>query len=153
MSVISYQTTHLQTASPLSLEIMAFQKVTNALEHSHAEAQEDLSAAPVEATQRQVRLCDAVYQNTRLWLTLLEDLNNPANRLAPDLKGRLAGLAATSVRHGRNVVTGKATLALLVDINRAIMAGLTQARNLAAQSLAAPSVPVEREVRYAGGKA
>jgi len=153
MSVITYQSTQLQTASPLTLEIMAFQKITSALERSQAEAQEDFSDAPVEATQRHVRLCEAVYQNTRLWLTLLEDLNNPGNRLAPDLKGRLASLAATSVRHGRNVVTGKATLNLLVDINRAIMAGLTQARNLAAQSLGAQSISAEREVRYAGGQA
>ena len=45
-------------------------------------------------------------------------------------------------------MNGKATLKLLVDINRAITAGLTQARNLAA----AQSAPVsaEREVRYAG---
>jgi len=149
MSVVAYQSAHLQTASPLTLEIMAFQKVTSALERSEAEANQDLSAAPAEATKRHVRLCDAVYQNTRLWLTLLEDLNNPENRLAPDLKGRLAGLAATSVRHGRSVVTGKATLKLLVDINRAITAGLTQARNLAATQSAA-AVSGQREVRYAG---
>jgi flagellar protein FlaF len=148
MSVIAYQSTQLQTASPLSLEIMAFQKITNALERSQAEAPQDLSAQPVLATQRHVRLCDAVYQNTRLWLTLLEDLNNPANRLSADLKAGLAGLAATSIRHGRQVLAGKATLNLLIDINRAIAAGLSQARAIASRSVSS-----EREVRYAGGQA
>jgi flagellar protein FlaF len=83
-----------------------------------------------------------------LWLTLLEDLNDPANRLSADLKSRLASLAATSVNHGRRVVAGKATLALLIDINRAIGAGLMQAR-----ATAAKAISMDREVRYAGSQA
>jgi hypothetical protein len=51
------------------------------------------------------------------------------------------------VRHGRRVITGEATLQLLIDINRAIIAGLTQAR------LVASRVPAESEVRYAGSQA
>jgi flagellar biosynthesis activator protein FlaF len=148
MSIVSYQTAHLHTASPLSVEIMAFQKITAALEQAQTDARQDLSSQPVLATQRHVRLCDAVQQNSRLWLTLLEDLNDPANRLAADLKQRLASLAATSVNHGRRVVAGKATLNLLLDINHAIASGLTQAR-----STAAKAVSMDREVRYAGGKA
>ena len=147
MSVVAYQTTQLHTASPLTVEIMAFQKVTGALERAQEDARQDLSAQPVLATQRHVRLCDAVHQNSRLWLTLLEDLNSPANRLTAELKGRLASLGATSVRHGRRVISGEATLQLLIDINRAIIAGLTQARLVAAR------VPAESEVRYAGSQA
>lgn len=134
MSVTSYQTAQLHTASPLSVEIMAFQRITAALEKAQAEAKQDLSKDPVGHTQRHVRLCDAVHQNTRLWLTLLEDLSNPANRLPADLKARLASLAASSVRHGRRVVAGEATLNLLIDINRAIHAGLMQARANAAKA-------------------
>ena len=148
MSIVSYQKAHLHTASPLSVELMAFQKITAALERAQADARQDLSSQPVQATQRHVRLCDAVQQNSRLWLTLLEDLSDPANRLAADLKQRLASLAATSVNHGRRVVAGKATLNLLIEINRAIAGGLTQAR-----STAAAAVSMEREVRYAGGQA
>jgi len=146
MSVVAYQTTQLHTASPLTVEIMAFQKVTGVLERAQSDATQDLSAQPVLATQRHVRLCDAVYQNSRLWLTLLEDLCNPNNGLAPDLKGRLGSLAATSVRHGQRVVAGHATLSLLVDINRAIAAGLMQARANAAKSASAG-----QEVRYVSG--
>jgi flagellar protein FlaF len=108
MSVVAYQTTQLHTASPLTVEIMAFQKVTGALERAQADARQDLSAQPVLATQRHVRLCDAVHQNSRLWLTLLEDLANPANGLPAELKARLGSLAATSVRHGQRVVAGTA---------------------------------------------
>jgi flagellar biosynthesis regulator FlaF len=127
---------------------MAFQKITAALEQARVDAIQDLSAQPLMAMQRHVRMCDAVQQNTRLWLTLLEDLNSPANRLGSDLKSRLASLAATSVNHGRRVVAGKATLNLLIDINRAIVAGLTQAR-----ATAAKTISMDREVRYAGGQA
>ncbi len=148
MSVIAYQTTQLHTASPLTVEIMAFQKITGALEQAQSDAKQDLSAQPVLATQRHVRLCDAVHQNSRLWLTLLEDLSNAANGLAGDLKARLGSLAATSVRHGQRVVAGHATPSLLIDINHAIAAGLMQARANAANAVAA-----EREVRYASGQA
>ena len=147
MSVVAYQTAQLHTASPLTVELMAFTRVTTAMERCVAEAQSG-SSAGAAATQRHVRLCEAVYQNTRLWLTLLEDLNSPANRLTAELKGRLASLAATSIRHGRRVISGEATLQLLIDINRAIMAGLTQARLVAGRS-----VPAESEVRYAGSQA
>jgi flagellar protein FlaF len=148
MSIAQYQTAQLHTASPLSVEIMAFQKITAALEQARVDAIQDLSAQPLMAMQRHVRMCEAVQQNTRLWLTLLEDLNSPANHLGSDLKSRLASLAATSVNHGRRVVAGKATLNLLIDINRAIVAGLTQAR-----ATAAKAISMDREVRYAGGQA
>ncbi len=148
MSIVAYRTTQLHTASPLTVEIMAFQKVTGALERAQADARQDLSAQPVLATQRYVRLCDAVHQNSRLWLTLLEDLSNPTNGLPGELKARLGSLAATSVRHGQRIVGGHASLGLLIDINRAIAAGLMQARANAAKSASAA-----QEVRYAGGQA
>jgi flagellar protein FlaF len=148
MSIAHYQTAQLHTASPLSVEIMAFQKITAALEQARVDAIQELSAQPLMAMQRHVRMCEAVQQNTRLWLTLLEDLNSPDNRMGAELKSRLASLAATSVNHGRRVVAGKATLNLLIDINRAIAAGLTQAR-----ATAAKSISMDREVRYAGSQA
>jgi flagellar protein FlaF len=148
MSIVAYQTTQLHTASPLTVEIMAFQKITGALERAQADARQDLSAQPVLATQRHVRLCDAVHQNSRLWLTLIDDLSDPANGLPAELKARLGSLAATSVRHGQRVVGGHATLNLLIDINRAIAAGLMQARANAAKSASAA-----QEVRYASGQA
>jgi flagellar protein FlaF len=148
MSVVAYQTTQLHTASPLTVEIMAFQRVTGALERAQDDARQDLSAQPVLATQRHVRLCDAIHQNSRLWLTLLEDLANPANGLPGDLKTRLGSLAATSVRHGQRIIAGQASLGLLIDINRAIVAGLMQARANAAKSASAAP-----EVRYASGQA
>jgi flagellar biosynthesis activator protein FlaF len=127
MSVHKYQAAHVQTASPLSVEVMAFNRVTAALE----QCARDAAMRTADATQRierHVRLCDAVYQNSRLWITILDDLASPDNRLPQDLKQRLASLGATSMTHGRKVLAGQAMVQLLVDINRAIIVGLSQAR-------------------------
>jgi len=128
MSVIKCESVRLETSWQLTAEIAAFQKSTAVLEEAQADAARVRSHEPLIATQQHARLCQAVYQNTRLWLTLLEDLINPVNPLAHDLKARLGSLAAVSVRHGLRVVAGRATVALLIDINRAVAAGLIQAR-------------------------
>ena len=127
MSVHKYQAAHVQTASPLSVEVMAFNRVTAALEHCARDAAERAADA-TQRIERHVRLCDAVYQNSRLWITILDDLISPDNRLPQDLRQRLASLGATSMTHGRKVLAGQATVQLLVDINRAIIVGLSQAR-------------------------
>jgi flagellar biosynthesis activator protein FlaF len=128
MSIHKYQAAHVETASPLSVEMMAFNRVTAALEQC---ARENAKGRPADATlriQQHVRLCDAVYQNSRLWIAILDDLISPQNRLAQDMKQRLASLGATSLTHGRKVLAGQVTPQLLIDINRAILTGLTQAR-------------------------
>lgn len=146
MSVIKCESVRLETSSRLTAEIAAFQKSTAALEEAQADATRVQSHEPLIATQQHTRLCQAVYQNTRLWLTLLEDLINSANSLAHELKARLGSLAAVSVRHGQRVVAGRATVALLIDINRAVAAGLIQARATGA----APMRGMPASVRPAG---
>jgi len=147
MSVFNCQTTQVHTASALRVEIMAFRKITVALEQAQAKAYQDPSFQPLKPTQRHVWPGDAVHRNTRLWLTPLEDLNSPVYGRTGDLKARLASLAATSVRHCRRILADKATFNLPIEISRAIAAGLTQAR-----AAAAKSVSTERELRYAGGQ-
>jgi flagellar biosynthesis activator protein FlaF len=148
MSIHKYQAAHVETASPLSVEVMAFNRVTAALEQcAHASAK----GRPADATQRiqqHVRLCDAVYQNSRLWIAILDDLISPENRLAQDMKQRLASLGATSLTHGRKILAGQATPQLLIDINRAILTGLAQAR----ETKFAPAANV-KEVAHASRQA
>src|SRR5262245_34811572 len=129
MSIHKYQATHIQTAAPLSVEVMVFGRATTALERCSLEAASGHLADPTQRVQRHVRLCEAVYQNSRLWIAILDDLVSPENRLPKDVKQRLASLGATSVTHGRKVLGGQASLQLLIDINRAILIGLSQARD------------------------
>jgi flagellar protein FlaF len=153
MSVYKYQAMQIQTASPLSVEVMGFTRATAALEHCAREATQGRTADPTSRIERHVRLCDAVYQNSRLWITILDDLANPENRLPQDLKQRLASLGATSVTHGRKVLAGQATLQLLIDINRAMIVGLSQAREIQRPVPANDRPAADREVAYAGRQA
>lgn len=148
MSVHKYQAAHVQTASPLSVEVMAFNRVTAALEQCARDAAKGRESDPTQRVERHVRLCDAVYQNSRLWITVLDDLVSPDNRLPQDLKQRLASLGATSVTHGRKVLANQATVQLLIDINRAIIVGLSQAREGKR-----PAAANDREAAYVSSQA
>lgn len=148
MSVHRYQAAHVQTSSPLSVEVMAFNKVVAALEQCSSEAAKGRLADPTQRVEQHVRLCDAVYQNSRLWITILDDLISPDNRLPHDMKQRLGSLGATSLTHGRRVLAGQASVQLLVDINRAILTGLSQAREGAH-----PQVANDRGASYVSSQA
>jgi flagellar biosynthesis activator protein FlaF len=148
MSVHKYQTTHVQTAAPLSVEVMVFGRTTAALEQCSREAANGRAADATQRVERHVRLCEAIYQNSRLWITILDDLVSPENRLPTDVKQRLASLGATSLTHGRKVLAGQASIQLLIDINRAILTGLSQARDGAH-----PAIPSTKEAAHASRQA
>lgn len=70
------------------------------------------------------RVAEAVTDNQRLWGTLAEDLMLETNALPVNLRAQLISLAEFSRRHGMQVLSGKAKLQPLIDINTAIMRGL-----------------------------
>lgn len=69
-------------------------------------------------------LAQAIDQNIRLWSVLAADLADPENSLPSELKARLFYLFEFTLHHSRNVLEGKASAAVLVDINTAVMRGL-----------------------------
>jgi flagellar protein FlaF len=118
-----------QITLPLSVQAVAFNRVTTALEQCGREARKGGPDDAGQRSERHVRLRDAVQQNSRLWFTILDELLSPENRLPPDMKQRLASLGATSLTHGGKVLAGQASLQLLIDINRTILSGLSQMRD------------------------
>jgi len=148
MSNSKYQAASVETASPLSVEATAFNRVTAALEQCAREAVIGRLADPTQRVERHIRLRDAVYQNSRLWIAILDELVSPDNRLPQDMKQRLASLGATSLTHGRKILAGQATPQLIIDINRAILIGLAQSRESKL-----PRATNDKEFAYAGGKA
>lgn len=70
------------------------------------------------------RLADAMTENRRLWTELAIDLASPGNALPATLRVQLLQLAQFSLRHGEEVLAGRADAAVLVDINLAILRGL-----------------------------
>jgi len=123
MSIAAYKRTIRETESPRQIERRILTEVTNRLERHVAAF--DATRDPGE---RLALLSDglrqAVWENEGVWITLKADLAVPENRLPPALKAQLISLALWVERHSQAVLGGKGQLAPLVEINRAIIAGL-----------------------------
>ena len=70
------------------------------------------------------KLAAAVSDNQRLWSVLAEDLMDDGNALPKPLRAQLIGLSEFVRRHSLQVLSGKATIEPLIDINTSIMRGL-----------------------------
>ena len=84
----------------------------------------DLSSAAERKESDFPALAAAIYENTRLWRTLAIDLASDGNGLPQTLRAQLFGLFQFSAEHGRKVLADKADVAVLIDINTAVMRGL-----------------------------
>jgi hypothetical protein len=76
---------------------------------------------------------ETLYDNSAAWSTFATDVALPENPLPDALKARIVSLYLWVERHTRQVVKGGAQVTPLVDVNKAIMAGLAaQAANAGA---------------------
>jgi flagellar biosynthesis activator protein FlaF len=91
-------------------EYEVFARITRRL---RAAAQQDFPA-----------LVAALHENQRLWATLAEDLASPGNELPDSLRAGLLNLAIFTSRHSNEVLGGRASPDVLVEINTAVMRGL-----------------------------
>jgi flagellar biosynthesis activator protein FlaF len=71
------------------------------------------------------RLATALHENRRLWTLMAADVADDDNGLSPDLRAQIFYLAEFTAYHSRKVLKGEATVEALVDINLAIMRGLS----------------------------
>ncbi len=74
-------------------------------------------------------LADALHDNRRLWSTFTVDLANENNPLPNELKQQLFYLSEFTRQHTSKVLSGKANVAPLVEINTAVMRGLRGGAN------------------------
>lgn len=70
------------------------------------------------------RLAEALYDNRRLWTTLAIDVSNEKNGLPPELRARIFFLSEFVQDHTRRVLTRKASVRAILEINTAILRGL-----------------------------
>jgi len=70
-------------------------------------------------------LAEAMTENRRLWTEFATDLASAENGLPEALKGQLLNLAQFTMRHTEQVLAGDARADVLIDINIAIMRGLS----------------------------
>ena len=109
----AYAATNTFVRSPRSTERDAFLRVTDALEKGHA--------------TRDIRFpqyATALHDNQRLWTALGADVADPENGLPQELRARVFYLSDFTRNHTRKALRGEADAAPLIEINRAMIAGL-----------------------------
>lgn len=110
MGIQQYRTAQRQAESPQQSEYRVLAEVTRRLL-----AVEDVKAP--EAVQ-------ALYDNAAVWGTFAADVSMPENPLPEALKAQILSLYLWVERHSRQVGRGGARIQPLVDVNKAVMAGL-----------------------------
>lgn len=111
------QTAYAASATPVrterGTEYAAFQKVTARLN----QAQRDGAPMTERAT--------ALHDNRKLWTILASDLADGGNELPQGLRAQLFYLAEFSLLQSRKALNDAAALGALVEINTAVMRGLS----------------------------
>ena len=102
-----------RTANTGQIEYALFQDITQALKN----------VDEVETPQPAV-WADAIDRNLKLWQILSTDLMSDANELDPALKRNLIALAESVRQISYHVLSRKAEIIELVEINEIIMQGL-----------------------------
>ena len=105
-------------ASPLrsgrSVEHQLFSETTARLSQASNNRQRDFPA-----------FVEAVHANRAVWLHLASQVAEDENNLPKELRARLFYLAEFTTAHSRKVLSGTAEIQPLIDINTAVMRGLT----------------------------
>jgi len=102
-----------RTADTHAIEYALFEQITQALEYVDG-----------EGGSNPALWGDAIHRNMQLWTLIATDLLLPENALAPETKGGLLSLSSFVHRTSHEVLSGRAGLADLIEVNRTVMAGL-----------------------------
>ncbi|WP_255599246.1 flagellar biosynthesis regulator FlaF [Hasllibacter sp. MH4015] len=117
MSTSLAQTAYTSSATPVrtarGTEYAAFQSITARLNASRRKG------APMSDR------ASALHDNRKLWTILASDLADPDNRLPQSLRAQLFYLAEFSLLQSRKALDESAALDALIDINTAVMRGLS----------------------------
>lgn len=124
MSIKAYQTAQDKVSDPRRIEIMVFQKCNALLTSAQADrSRSGDGSQPLGAAKSEAQ---ALFENERLWSTLLADLANDENQLAPALRARLISLGLWATRYADKVRSDKAaSFEPLIHLNAQMIAGLT----------------------------
>lgn len=122
--VAAYRQSLHQNITPVDAEHQVMVKVTAALEKA------------TDVPSRNQALSD----NMAVWNALASDLVTDSNQLPVQMRAQLLSLSIWVQRHTQKVIRREADVQALVDVNRAIVSGLEQARrNALAREYATPA--------------
>lgn len=114
LAVTAYGAPSAACKSPRSVEYELLSRITSRLRAAR-DAKPFVFAA----------LTDAIDENRKLWVALAVDLAAPENSLPQGLRLQRPGLTQFSLRHTDAVLNGDESPDALIDINLAILRGLS----------------------------
>lgn len=122
MSVAAYKRIIEETETPRQIERRLLARISGLLEEHqiYFDAAAPADRLPLLAGE----LSSALWQNERLWQSLMLDVAQPANALPPAIKAGILSIGNWVERHTQAVLRGTATLAALIVVNRSIERGL-----------------------------
>lgn len=109
-----YENAHNSMKTPRQVEYLAFAKVTNGLRRAAEMGDEGFG-----------QLAEALHSNTRLWNIIAMDIVGDGNGLPDKLRAQLFYLSEFTREHTRKVLRREEDPSVLIDVNLAIMKGLT----------------------------
>ena len=111
---LAYGAAHSPLRSGRSAEHQVFSDVTSRLRATSAAGPSGFA-----------RLVEALHDNRRLWTRLAADVSDNGNALPRLLRAQIFYLAEFTDAHSRKVIKGEADVEALIDINLAVMRGLS----------------------------
>lgn len=90
-----------------------------------ARVTQDLRKTAVNGRKAFGPLAEALLRNERLWRVFAMDVAHPENGLPEQLRANIIGLMSFTERHTREVMARRAGVQPLIDINVAVMRGLS----------------------------
>jgi flagellar protein FlaF len=115
MSLQAYQRTQRNTENTKETEYRLFAQVTHALIEAGKKGRADVAG-----------LIDALDWNRRLWTTLASDCAGSGNQLPPAVRAQIISISLWVSRYSSEAAQKGASLEPLIDVNKSIMAGLSQ---------------------------
>lgn len=70
-------------------------------------------------------MVQALHDNRRLWTALAADVSKPENALPAALRAGIFYLAEFTLHQSRRILSGEADAGALIDVNTAVMRGLS----------------------------
>lgn len=115
MSLLAYQKTQRNTENSKETEYRLFAQVTQALIEAGRQGRGNIPA-----------LIDALDWNRRLWSTLSADCASQGNQLPPAVRAQIISISLWVSRYSSEAAQKGASFEPLIDVNKSIMAGLSQ---------------------------
>lgn len=113
LAMAAYSSSSAPIRSDRATEYDVFSRITRRLKTS-------------DPNQNYPDFVEALHDNRQLWTLLAVDVADKDNILDPQLRAQIFYLAEFTQQHTSKILAGKETVSALIDINTAVMGGLSQ---------------------------